>query len=68
MGAMETLAEGTKRGRRSLSTALLIRSVALSLELVGGTGYRRVGRGIVRSCSDGDLQAERFDSSSTCQS
>ena len=63
MGTVEVLAEGAQRGRRFLSTVLLIRSVALSLELVGGADYRRVGRGIVRSCAGGRLQAEALDTS-----
>jgi hypothetical protein len=63
VGTVEVLAEGAERGRRSLPTVLLIRSLALSLELVGGADYRRMGWGIVRSCADGRLQAEALDTS-----
>lgn len=62
LGAMDLLA-GTKRDRGSLSTVLLIRSVALSSGLVGGADGRSVGWDLVCSCPDGRLRAEALDTS-----
>lgn len=60
---MGLLAEGAKRGGRSLSTVLLVCNVALSSPLVGGADRLRLGRNIVCHCSGGRVQAEKLDPS-----